>query len=202
MSRRLSAEMLTARFVFSPWSFKPSNCFSAARTSKSVSWSMTPNGSASGTKRAGSIAPSDGWVHRASASTPARRPLAISTLGWKTRLSSPRSMASCSSVARSESSAEAWVIDHLLAGHRRHQLLEADGLVQRLGHAQAHRRAEPHRRLQHARVEAADQDHPGAAFLLGEEAQELDAVAAGQSEVEHDDPRSGIAIAASEVLRR
>src|SRR3954469_5963024 len=186
MSRRLSAEMLKARLVRSPWSCHAIHCLRPVRTSQSVSWSISRNRSASGTKRAGSTGPWTGWVQRASASTPVSRPLAISTLGWKARVRALRSTASWRSVASASSSAETGIMLHLLVQDRRHQQVEPHRLGERRRHAQAHRGAEPHRRLEHALIEAADQDDSRLAAFLGEETQQFDAVASRQAEVEDD----------------
>jgi hypothetical protein len=55
-------------------------------------------------------------------------------------------------------------------------------------------------RLQHPIVEAADQHHQRLAFVLGEEAEQLDSVASRQGEVHHHDGRGQGLVLAPEAL--
>ncbi|MNL60567.1 hypothetical protein D3C87_1843870 [compost metagenome] len=76
------------------------HCATALRTTKSVIWEMMPISSASGMNVVGAMAPSSGWVQRASASQETTLRLSISSSGWNTRVSASAATASRRSVLR------------------------------------------------------------------------------------------------------
>ena len=88
------AERLTAILIAG----RPASCQArawrtAASITQALTWTMSPDSSATGTNSPGGIMPFSGCCQRTSASAPTMRPLAMSTLGWKCSSSSSRSMA-------------------------------------------------------------------------------------------------------------